>query len=148
MHGWDPVPTVPPPGVATFKHVKGRMWLHDKKVVLKKRPWWASYGLLAGRVGDHFLGGYCDHVSIVSGREIVAENLGLIRGANNETLAVPAAQDTAADDVDIPSQPPTAAAAASAAEAAADAVAEKIDLPEGAELISATEAMDKMKVQD
>lgn len=109
---------------------------------------WASYGLLAGRVGDHFLGGYCDHVSIVSGREIVAENLGLIRGANNETLAVPAAQDTAADDVDIPSQPPTAAAAASAAEAAADAVAEKIDLPEGAELISATEAMDKMEVQD
>jgi hypothetical protein len=38
VHGWDPVPTVPPPGVG-FKHVKGRMFLHNNMCKLKKRPW-------------------------------------------------------------------------------------------------------------
>jgi hypothetical protein len=38
IHGWDPVPTVPPPGVG-FKHVKGRMFLHKNMCKLSKRPW-------------------------------------------------------------------------------------------------------------
>ena len=37
IHGWDPVPTVPPPG--WFKHVKGRLFLHQNQGHFKKRPW-------------------------------------------------------------------------------------------------------------
>jgi predicted lipase len=40
VHGWDPVPAVPPPGIG-FKHVKGRMFLHNNKCLLAKRPWCA-----------------------------------------------------------------------------------------------------------
>ena len=106
---------------------------------------YASYGLVAGRVGDHFLGGYCDHVSKVGGREIVAEKLGLIRGANNETIAVPVAQDTPVDEVDIPTEPPTAAGADAAAADAAEALSQEIG---GVEVVSATAAMDQMELAD
>lgn len=37
VHGWDPVPTMPPP--TGFTHVKGRMFLYKQKCRLVKRPW-------------------------------------------------------------------------------------------------------------
>ena len=53
INGWDPVPTVPPPGF--FKHVKGRMWLHQGRCRLIKRPWCATGSpqtVLALEAGD------------------------------------------------------------------------------------------------
>lgn len=59
------------------------------------------------------MGGYCDHVAKVSGRDIVAEKLGLIRNANNQTIAVPVVQDADAEDFDFPEGAPTGDAYAS-----------------------------------
>lgn len=44
VHGWDPVPTMPPP--TGFKHVKGRMFLYKQKCRMIKRPWCAPHAVL------------------------------------------------------------------------------------------------------
>jgi hypothetical protein len=89
--------------------------------------------------------GYCDHVAKVSGRQILAEKLGLLSGSNNVTIAVPVAQNHPSSEIDIPAEDPTAKSAAEAAEAAADAVADEIG---AADVVSATEAIEKMELND
>lgn len=54
VHGWDPVPTMPPP--TGFTHVKGRMFLYKQKCRLMKRPWCV---LPAARCVPHTLVGRC-----------------------------------------------------------------------------------------
>jgi hypothetical protein len=84
-------------------------------------------------------------VTEVSGREILAENLGLIRGDNNKTIAVPVAQDTPADEADVPTGSPTSQAADEAAEAAAEGLEAEMG---GKDVVSATEALDKLELPD
>lgn len=73
-----------------------------------------SYGLLCGRVGDHNVDPYAEHITSITGCEITADKLGLVQA---EATAV---------DTDKPDTKPVAAAAvvppavqAVAAEAAA-----------------------------
>lgn len=79
-----------------------------------------SYGLLIGRACDHFLEPYAEHVSHITGREIIAEKLGLVRmDAAGELEAAEAAQndhdgDGVPSSAQMPPRPPHAAAGAPA----------------------------------
>eukprot|EP00892_Ulva_mutabilis_P000708 jgi/Ulvmu1/10638/UM066_0018.1 len=139
VHGWDPVPTMPPP--TGFKHVKGRMFLYKHKCRFIKRPWYMSYGLLCGRVGDHNVDPYAAHITAVTGREIAADQLGLLRteataagdlgkldarpvaAASDapEGGLLPHAQQVPAEAAAATASPPEAAAGAECAEPAAAA---------------------------
>lgn len=70
-----------------------------------------SYGLLCGRVGDHNVDPYASHITSITGREIAADKLGLLRSE--------AAAAAHPDWSDGAKPPPTAVTAAPAAEAAA-----------------------------
>jgi hypothetical protein len=65
-----------------------------------------SYGLLLGKVGDHFVNPYAEHITKITGIEIVAEKLGLIRRQDDgEIEAAPVAQ-TDHDGDGVPSSAP------------------------------------------
>ena len=86
-----------------------------------------SYGLLCGRVGDHNVDPYASHITSITGREIVADKLGLVRaeaatagevGKLDAKPAAAAAEDVPAGGI-VP--PPVATAHDPAAEAVATA---------------------------
>jgi hypothetical protein len=65
-----------------------------------------SYGLLAGKVGDHFIGPYAAHVAHITGLEIMAETLGLVRMDVEGNLTTAAAAQDDHDGDGVPSAAP------------------------------------------
>jgi hypothetical protein len=65
-----------------------------------------SYGLLVGKVGDHFIGPYAAHVAHITGLEIMAEKLGLVRMDTGGTLTEAKAAQDDHDGDGVPSAAP------------------------------------------
>lgn len=89
-------------GISLSVDTAGESLTSVRKVVRR----YMSFGLFLGKSGDHFLGPYSAHVTHITGMEIVAEKLGLVRSDDSGKLdTVQAAQDDHDGD-GIPSAAP------------------------------------------
>jgi hypothetical protein len=65
-----------------------------------------SYGLCLGKARDHFLEPYCTHITSITGMEIVAEKLGLVRSDEGGEMGTMAAAQDDHDGDGVPSAAP------------------------------------------